>query len=327
MINLEQEFIKKVESNYPNNADKIIEAYKFAEDAHKGIVRKSGEPYIIHPLAVSEILINNNMDYATIMAGLLHDVVEDTNYNLDDIKEKFGDDVAKLVYGVTKIDNLTLEKENLTEADSIKRLLIAMGDDVRVIFIKLADRLHNMRTIEFLPREKQLKMANETIELFIPIAERIGVRKIRSELQELCFKCVNPEEFNKIKTGFEQKLEEEKIKLTGIENELSELLVKNDLKATVFGWPERYYSIYKKMQTKGMGKVFGLLLLKVIVEKDLDCYKVLGILHSKYEHIPSQIKDFIASPKPNGYKSLHTVLMTKDGDMIFKVMIRTSKMD
>jgi len=170
-------------------------------------------------------------------------------------------------------------------------------------------------------------MANETSELFIPIAERIGIRKIRSELQELTFKCLHPDEYNKIKIGFDKKLEEEKLKIGGIETEIQDCLAQYNVKSKVYGWPERYYSIYKKMQTKGMGKVFGLILLKVIVDTDLDCYKVLGILHSKYDHIPSQIKDFIAQEKPNGYKSLHTVLMTKDGELMFKVMIRTKKMD
>ena len=327
MTEMEQEFINIVKLNYPMHADKIIEAYKFADKAHEGIVRKSGEPYIVHPLAVAKILIKNNLDYLTIIAGLLHDVVEDTNVSLEDVNDKFGITAAKLVDGVTKIDNLTLEKENLTEADSIKRLLVAMGNDVRVIFIKLADRLHNMRTIEFLPREKQIKMASETLELFIPIAERIGIRKIRSELQELTFKCLHPEEYNKIKIGFEKKLEEEKVKMGGLQTELEELLAKENIKSTVFGWPERFYSIYKKMQTKGMGKVFGLILIKVIVNTELDCYKVLGLLHKKYDHIPSQIKDFIAMKKPNGYQSLHTVLMTKDGELMFKVMIRTKEMD
>ena len=327
MTESEQSFFNIVKFNYPKNCDKIIEAYQYAYNAHEGITRKSGEPYIVHPLEVAKILIKNNMDYSTIVAGLLHDIVEDTDYSLDDIKNKFGETVAKLVDGVTKIDNLTLEKENLTENDSIKRLLLAMGEDVRVIFIKLADRLHNMRTIQFLPRDKQIKMATETVELFIPIAERIGIRKIRSELQELVFKCINPEEFIKIKTGFDKKLEEEKLKIGGIERQLTEYLEENGLKCTVAGWPERYYSIYKKMQTQGMGKVFGLILIKVIVPTEIDCYKVLGYLHSKFDHIPSQIKDFISAPKPNGYKSLHTVLISKGGDMMFKVMIRTHAMD
>lgn len=327
MSDIEQEFISSVKENYPKNADKIIDAYYFAKDAHNGVLRKSGEPYIIHPLAVAKILIENNLDYSTIIAGLLHDVVEDTKYSLDDINEKFGETVAKLVDGVTKIDNLTLEKENLTEADSMKRLLLAMGDDVRVIFIKLADRLHNMRTIQYLSRERQLKMAIETNELFIPIAERMGVRKIRSELQELTFKCIHPDDYNKIKIGFDKKLEEEKLKIGVIEDEFKGLLSRYYINCTIHGWPERYYSIYKKMQTKGMSRVFGLILLKVLVPTDMDCYRVLGILHKNYNHIPSQIKDFISLPKPNGYKSLHTVLTSKNGDTMFKVMIRTPQMD
>ena len=327
MVEVNNEFINEVRNNYPKNAEKIIEAYLFAMKSHDGILRKSGEPYIIHPLSVARILMQNNMDYSTIMAGLLHDVVEDTDVTLDDIREKFGDTVAKLVDGVTKIDNLTLEKENLTESDSIKRLLLAMGDDIRVIFIKLADRLHNMRTIQFLSREKQIKMANETNELFIPIAERIGIRKIRSELQELTFNCLFPEDYLKIKSSVDKNFEKEKEQIGEIETALSSILKENSIDGYVVDWPERYYSIYKKMQSKGMGKVYGLILFKIIVPTELDCYKMLGLLHKTFNHIPGQIKDFISAPKPNGYKSLHTVLMTKDNSIIFKVMIRTSEMD
>lgn len=326
MVEGNAEFIDQVKKNYPKNADKIIEAYYFAMKSHEGILRKSGEPYIIHPLAVARILMDINMDYSTIMAGLLHDVVEDTDVTLDDIREKFGDTVAKLVDGVTKIDNLTLEKENLTESDSIKRLLIAMGDDIRVIFIKLADRLHNMRTIKFLSHDRQFKMANETNELFVPIAERIGIRKIRSELQELTFDCMYHDDYVKIKAQVDKKFEKEKPQIGEIEKQLVRILNENSIDGKVYDWPERYYSVYKKMQTKGMGKVYGLILFKVIVPDELDCYKVLGLLHREFRHIPGQIKDFISSPKPNGYKSLHTALMTKD-NIIFKVMIRTEQMD
>lgn len=327
MSNLNQAFIEKVKKNYPVNADKIISAYKFADGAHAGVKRKSGEPYIVHPLAVAEILMENNMDYASIMAGLLHDVVEDTKYTKDDIKNMFGETVAKLVDGVTKIDNLTYKETNFTEADSIKRLLIAMGHDVRVIFIKLADRLHNMRTIKYLTREKQIKMATETRDLFIPIAERMGIRKIRSELQNLVFKCLYPDDYERIKQEFDAKFKKRAPKIKQIEANLSKILNENGIECTIVGWPEHYYSIFKKQNSAGIGKIYGLMLYKIIVPTELDCYKTLGILHKEYRHLPSQIKDFISFPKPNGYRSLHSVLVTKNFDITFKVMIRTKQMD
>ena len=327
MSNLNQAFIEKVKKNYPVNADKIISAYKFADEAHAGVKRKSGEPYIVHPLAVAEILMENNMDYASIMAGLLHDVVEDTRFTRDDIKNMFGETVAKLVDGVTKIDNLTYKETNFTEADSIKRLLIAMGHDVRVIFIKLADRLHNMRTIKYLTREKQIKMATETRDLFIPIAERMGIRKIRSELQNLVFKCLYPDDYERIKQEFDAKFKKRAPKIKQIEANLSKILNENGIECTIVGWPEHYYSIFKKQNSAGIGKIYGLMLYKIIVPTELDCYKTLGILHKEYRHLPSQIKDFISFPKPNGYRSLHSVLVTKNFDITFKVMIRTKQMD
>ena len=227
MVELDEKFIESVNENYPVNKDKIIEAYKFANQMHDGVLRKSGEPYIVHPVAIAQILIDNNMDYSTIMAGLLHDVVEDTEVTLRDIENKFGVTVAKLVDGVTKIDAIKLKTKGLSEEESIKHLLIAMGDDIRVIFIKLADRLHNMRTIEFLKREKQIRMATETQELFIPIAERIGVRKIRTELQSLTFRCLHPEEYIRLKTEIMRKLTKRKDQVDDIEKSITDILSKN----------------------------------------------------------------------------------------------------
>lgn len=329
MVELDQELINSIEENYPINKDKIIDAYKFANKMHNGVVRKSGEPYIIHPIAVAKILIDNNMDYATIMAGLLHDVVEDTEVSLDDIKIKYGETVAKLVDGVTKIDEIKLKAENLTEEESIKHLLLAMGDDLRVIFIKLADRLHNMRTIEFLKREKQIRMATETNELFIPIAERIGVRKLRSELQALTFKCLHPEEYTKLKTELVRKLTKRKDQVDNIEKKLYYVLEENGIKCKIIGWPEHTYSVYKKMmnQAKDISNVYTLMLFRVIVPTEQDCYRALGYFHKIFKPVPAQVKDYIADPKPNGYQSLHTVLISNDADITFKVMIRTAKMD
>ncbi len=329
MVDVYEQFIKSVNENYPINKDKIISAYKFAEKMHNGVTRKSGEPYIIHPLSVSQILIDNNMDYSTIMAGLLHDVVEDTEVTLDQIRDMYGDTVAKLVDGVTKIDEITLKAKNLTEEESIKHLLLAMGDDLRVIFIKLADRLHNMRTIQFLKREKQIRMATETQELFIPIAERIGVRKLRSELQSLVFQCLHPDEYIRLKTELVRKLTKRKEKVDEIDKKIYSVLTENGINCKVIGWPEHTYSAYKKLmnQDKDISKVFILMLFRIIVPTEQDCYRALGLLHKIFKPVPSQIKDHIADPKPNGYQSLHTVLISKDADITFKVMIRTAEMD
>ena len=327
MVELDEKFIESVSENYPINKDKIIDAYKFANEKHDGVLRKSGEPYIVHPVAIAQILIDNNMDYSTIMAGLLHDVVEDTEVTLRDIENRFGKTVAKLVDGVTKIDEIKLKTKDLNEAESIKHLLIAMGNDIRVIFIKLADRLHNMRTIEFLKREKQIRMATETQELFIPIAERIGVRKIRTELQSLTFKCLHPEEYIRLKTEIMRKLTKRKDQVDAIETNLKNSLKESGIEATVVGWPEHTYSLYKKIMSPGIDKLFCLMLFKVIVPTEEDCYKALGLFHKMFEPVPGQIRDHIASPKRNGYRSIHSVMISDDADITFKVMIRTDEMD
>ena len=327
MASYDKEFISSVKQNYPKHSEMILNAYYYADKMHNGVLRKSGEPYIIHPVAVAQILIDNNMDYSTIIAGLLHDVVEDTDQTLEDIERLFGKTVAKLVDGVTKIDELTVKEFNLTEADSIKHLLLAMGDDVRVIFIKLADRLHNMRTIEYLKRDRQLKMAKETQELFIPIAERIGVRKLRTELQELTFKCMYPEEYASIKAEFDRKYEKRKDKIEDIERNLKKVLNDENIKNTITGWPEHYYSIFKRRKYQGISKIYNFMLFKVIVPTEQDCYRAMGLFHKKYKPVPGQIKDHIADPKKNGYRSIHSVMVSEDSDITFKVMIRTEEMD
>ncbi len=327
MKNLNQEFIKSVEQNYPVSKDKILEAYKFAAKAHEGITRKSGEPYIIHPVAVAQILIDNDMDYPTIIAGLLHDVVEDTSISIDEVKKTYGQTVAKLVEGVTKIDEITLESKKLTESDSIKKLLLAMAEDIRIIFIKLADRLHNMRTVEFLNREKQLKMSKETQELFIPIAERLGIRKLRSELQALVFKCMLPDEYAKTKNELDNKLAENQKALASLEHEMKIILRHNRVQGEIVALPGNYYSIYKRINGQGTDKLYALKFFKIIVATELDCYKVLGLLHKNYTPVPKQIVDYIATPKANGYQSLHSTLMSKGSDITFSIMIRTPQMD
>lgn len=327
MVDYYQKFRDDVEKNYPKNKDKIFAALDFATKMHNGVVRKSGEPYIIHPIAVAQILMDNQMDYSTVMAGLLHDVVEDTEITIDEIERRFGKTVAKLVDGVTKIDKITAERENLTEDDSIKRLLLAMGDDVRVIFIKLADRLHNMRTIRYLAPNRQQAISKETQELFIPIAELLGVRNLRSELQTLTFENLFKDSYENIKIEQEEELKLKSRKIYGIEKKLNDVFEKKGIKAQISWWPERYYSIFKKMRSQGFNKTCSLVLFKIIVPTVDDCYKALGIVHQIYKPVPSQIKDYIASPKINGYQSLQSVVMTDDFSITFNVMIRTPEMN
>jgi len=327
MVELDDKFIKSVSENYPVNKDKIIDAYKFANEKHDGVFRKSGEPYIIHPVAIAQILIDNNMDYSTIMAGLLHDVVEDTDVTIEEIEQRFGSTVAKLVDGVTKINEFKAKAKSFTEKESMKHLLIAMGDDIRVIFIKLADRLHNMKTIEFLKREKQIRMATETQELFIPIAERIGVRKIRSELQSLTFQCLHPDDYKRLKTEMVRKITKRKDQVDAIEKQLQDVLLKNGIKSRIIGWPEHTYSLFKKISNPGIDQIFCLMLFRVIVSTEDECYRALGLFHKLFKPVPGQVKDHIASPKRNGYQSLHSVMISDDADITFKVMIRTEEMD
>lgn len=327
MDELYRKFIEDIEINYPKHKDKIIDALNFAKKWHDGIVRRSGEPYIIHPIAVARILIDNQMDYSTVIAGLLHDVVEDTEISLKEVEKRYGKTVAKLVDGVTKIDSITAQKENLTDADDKKRLLMAMGDDIRVIFIKLADRLHNMRTIKYLPPEKQQSMSRETQELFIPIAELLGVRNLRSELQSLVFECLYQDAFEKIKAEQDRRVKAKYKRFVEIEKKINDAFKKNGIKSQVTWWPERYYSIYKKMKQTGFNKAYGLVLFKIIVPTIADCYKALGVVHQIYKPVPSQIKDYIASPKINGYQSLQSVVLTEDSSITFNVMIRTPEMN
>ena len=327
MDELLKKFIQDVENNYPMHKDVILHALDFATKSHDGIVRRSGEPYIIHPISVARILIDNQMDYSTVIAGLLHDVVEDTEISLKEIEKQYGKTVAKLVDGVTKIDKITAQKENLTDADEKKRLLLAMGDDIRVIFIKLADRLHNMRTIKYLSSERQIAIAKETQELFIPIAELFGVRNLRSELQSLVFECIYKDSFEQIKAEQDRRVSAKQKKFLEIEKKLNDVLKKSGITSQVTWWPERYYSIYKKMRQTGFNKAYGLVLFKIIVPSISDCYKTLGLVHQLYKPVPSQIKDYIASPKINGYQSLQTVVLTEDSSITFNVMIRTPEMN
>lgn len=316
---------EKCKLNKELDMNKIEKAYILAREAHKGQYRKSGEEYIIHPLEVSQILVDLKMDTDTIVAGLLHDVVEDTLITITDIEYSFGKEVALLVDGVTKLRNLP--KKQGKQIENIRKMVVAMSKDIRVVIIKLADRLHNMRTLKYQTPEKQIEKSKECLDVFAPIAHRIGMSKIKSELEDISFRYLNPEAYYEMKELVNTK-RAERVKIT---NEIIEVIKKElekyHIKAEVTGRPKHLYSIYKKIteKNKKFAELMDLIAIRVIVEKDEECYMVLGIVHGKFVPVSGRFKDYIAAPKTNGYQSIHTTIeYTKDQKV--EIQIRTKQM-
>ena len=318
-----KKYIKKDE-----NIDLITRAYLFAEKNHDGQYRKSGEPYIIHAIQVGYILSSLRTGPKTIAAGLLHDVVEDCDVCLEDVKEKFGDEVASLVESVTKIGALKFKDEKEYLASNHRKIFIAMAKDVRVILIKLSDRLHNMRTLQYMRPEKQKKIANETLEVYAPIAHRLGISDIKNELEDLCFQYLNKEKYYEIARLVEVRKTERDEQVQHMIKEISELLDEQHMKYRIFGRSKHLYSIYKKMKTKNkrFEEILDLLAIRIVTDTDTACYEILGYIHAKYRPIPGRFKDYIAMPKVNMYQSLHTTIVADNGN-IFEVQIRTEAMD
>lgn len=305
----------------------IDEAYKYAEAKHKGQYRKTGEPYIVHPLEVANILTSINADKETIISALLHDVIEDTEGTKKEIAEKFGETVAKLVDGVTKINNINVSTDNEYLTSYYKKIIVGMSEDVRVIIIKLADRLHNMRTLYALDHEKQKKKAKETLDILAPIAHRLGMNKIKSELEELSLKYLKPEAYNDVVEKLNKTKKEREEYVRKMMNEVSDLLNKNGIKHEIKGRAKSIYSIYKKLDKgRSFNDIYDLLAIRILVEKEQECYLVLGLIHSKYKPIPKRFKDFIAMPKTNLYQTLHTTVIGLEGNL-FEIQIRTYDMD
>ncbi len=317
------EFVELVKSKY-NNPTLILEAYEFAKEAHKNQKRVSGEPYIVHPMSVAKTLIDLGLDQPTIAAALLHDVVEDTPVSFKQIREKFGSEVEMLVKGVSKINSIKYSKE-ITEMDSLKRMFIAMSKDIRVILIKLADRLHNIQTVKYLPKARQIKICTETMNLFVPLAERLGLGAMKVDLEDMCFEILNPEEYQKLKSQLERNYDKTTDRMSKIEADLKQALVNLGLEGEVQSRFKHFYSLYKKIKDKGTAKIYDIIAFRILVDKVEDCYRVLGEIHKMYKPVPGRIKDYIAGPKVNGYRSLHTTLITKDGTP-FEVQIRTFAM-
>lgn len=321
--------VERVKKYHPSDDISMIEkAYRVASDAHNGQKRKSGEPYIIHPLWVGTILADLEMDKETIVSGMLHDVVEDTEVTLEDIRSDFGDEVALLVDGVTKLGQLSYSQDKLeVQAENLRKMFLAMAKDIRVIIIKLADRLHNMRTLEFMRPEKQKEKAKETMDIYAPLAQRLGISKIKIELDDLSLKYYEPEVYNQLVKDLNERKTEREEFVQQIVAEVSKHMENAHIKAKVYGRVKHLFSIYKKMvnQNKTLDQVYDLFAVRIIVDSVKDCYAALGVIHEMYTPIPGRFKDYIAMPKANMYQSLHTTLIGPSGQP-FEIQIRTEEM-
>ena len=322
------ELIQKIKTYHPSDDFTMVEkAYRLAVEAHKEQKRKSGEPYIIHPLKVAYILAELELDMESIVAGILHDVIEDTEYSYEDISKLFSEEIAALVDGVTKLGKLSYTTKEEVQAENYRKMFLAMAKDIRVILIKLADRLHNMRTLNHMKPEKQKEKAQETLDIYAPLAHRLGISKIRSEMEDLCFKYLDPEAFFDLATKIERKKEERDAFVQDMVKELQNKMDEAGIKGKVYGRTKHFFSIYKKMrnQNKTMDQVYDLFAIRALVDNVKDCYAVLGIVHTMYTPMPGRFKDYIAMPKPNMYQSLHNTLIGPHGQ-VFEVQIRTWEM-
>lgn len=305
----------------------IKRAYLYAKEKHSGQYRRTGEEYIVHPLFVAYILTSINADKDTIIAALLHDVVEDTEASKSDIKDNFGEVVANLVDGVTKINNINVSTDNEYLTSYYKKIIVGMSEDVRVIIIKLADRLHNMRTLYALPHEKQKRKAKETLEILAPIAHRLGMNKIKSELEELSLKYLKPEAYRDVVVKLNKTKKEREECVKKMMDEVSKLLTQNGIKHEIKGRAKSIYSIYKKLDKgRSFNDIYDLLAIRILVDKEQECYLALGLIHSKYKPVSKRFKDFIAMPKTNLYQTLHTTVFGLEGNL-FEIQIRTYDMD
>jgi guanosine-3',5'-bis(diphosphate) 3'-pyrophosphohydrolase len=315
-----------------NEILELEHAIDIASTAHEGQKRKSGEPYIIHPLSVAATLVDWGMDIDTVLAGVLHDTVEDTDLSLTQLESLFGKDVAFLVDGVTKVSKARAGMQDITEylpqtKDNLSKLLIAVGQDVRVIIIKLADRLHNMQTLQHMTREKQIKIARESLEVFGPMADRLGMGRVRMQIEELAYSYIDPDEFKRLQNLMKKRLGKSTRKLGIVREEVDRALKQQNITGEINGRVKSIYSLHKKMVKvdNNIDDIYDLMALRVIVETKEDCYRVLGILHAMYQPMIARIKDYIAIPKPNGYQSLHTTVLTPNKQIV-EFQIRTFEM-
>ena len=319
------EKIKRVYSE--EDVARLVKAYEYAENAHANQKRASGEPYFIHPCAVALILVELGLDASTVAAAFLHDVIEDTPATEEDIRREFGEEVLALVSGVTKLEKIVFKSQEQEEAENFRKIFVAMAKDIRVIIIKLADRLHNMRSLNFLSHERQQKMARETLDIYAPLAGRLGISQIKCEFEDLCLKYLQPEAYENLVMSINERLSERREFVNNIVKNIKGLMVADGIEGEVFGRPKHFYSIYKKMTNKGksLDQIYDLTAVRVIVKDVKECYTVLGAIHEQWKPLPGRIKDYIANPKPNKYQSLHTTVMTGFGQP-FEIQIRTEEM-
>ena len=326
---LYEDLVRSIRRYHPSDDISMIEkAYRIARDAHRDQKRKSGEPYIIHPLCVAIILADLELDKESIVAGILHDVVEDTVMTLDEITEDFGPEVALLVDGVTKLTQLSWSMDKVEiQAENLRKMFLAMAKDIRVILIKLADRLHNMRTLQFMRPEKQREKARETMDIYAPIAHRLGISKIKVELDDLSLKYLKPDVYGDLEEKISLSKEARKEFVNGIVEEVKNHMEDSGIRATVDGRVKHFFSIYKKMikQDKTLEQIYDVFAVRIIVDSVKDCYGALGVIHELYKPIPGRFTDYIAMPKPNMYQSLHTTLIGSNGQP-FEIQIRTHEM-
>ena len=328
-VNEEYEILKTRVLRHNPNADIALleKAYKLADEAHHDQKRKSGEPFIVHPVAVASMLADMDMDLATVIAGMLHDTVEDTDVTIEQVAAIFGQDIAYLVDGVTKLKHIPMTTKEELQAENLRKMFLSMASDIRVIVIKLVDRLHNMRTLQYVNTDSQITKARETLEIYTPLAHRLGMTKIKWELEDLCFKYLEPEAYASLEKQINQKREEQEAYISNVLSEIKAKLDEAGLKAKLDGRPKHLYSIHRKMitQNKTLEQIYDLLAIRVIVDTVQECYTVLGIIHELYKPIPGRFKDYIAMPKPNMYQSLHTTLIGPRGKP-FEAQIRTWEM-
>lgn len=324
-----EQLLEKIKQYHPSDDFSMIEkAYHIADDAHQGQKRKSGEPYIIHPLCVAIILAELEMDKETIVAGLLHDVIEDTEYSKEDISREFSPEIALLVDGVTKLTQLNLSQDKIEiQAENLRKMFLAMAKDIRVIIIKLADRLHNLRTLQYQTAAKQIEKARETMDIYAPIANRLGISRIQVEMDDLCMQYLYPDIYAELRASIGERLSEREDFIQDMVNEVTGYIEEADIEAEIEGRVKHIFSIYKKMKTQGktLDQIYDVFALRIKVASVRDCYAALGIIHEKYKPIPGRFKDYIAMPKANMYQSLHTTLIGHGGRP-FEIQIRTYDM-
>src|SRR6056297_2205644 len=321
-----EKLLKKINTNIDDpNLDIIKDAYEYAAKAHEGQNRVSGEPFIEHPLGVAYILVELGLDIISIASALLHDVVEDTEVNSKDIKEKFGDEVALLVDGVTKLTRLKFKSKEEHQAESLRKMFLAMAKDIRVVLIKLADRLHNMRTLNYLKEKKQKEKAKETLEIYAPLAHRLGMSRIKWELEDLSFRFLYSDMYYEMSRKVAANRKEREKDIQKAINVLKDRLQEHGLDARIYGRPKHLYSIYQKMKRKEIDfdEIYDLTAIRIIIDSVKGCYEVLGIVHEIWKPIPGRFKDYIAMPKSNMYQSLHTTVIGPKGGDPLEIQIRT----